>query len=97
MFSGTVLSDLNRQTYKDLNYDLYDSTLNGVVAAVRMEFLVILGNSPALFARSDILNALHGNIQHGFPPIGDPLQAAMAAEETCDQPHSLPYHQVINE
>ena len=39
MFSGTVLSDLNRQTYKDLNYDLYDSTMNGVVAAVRMEFL----------------------------------------------------------
>ena len=39
MFSGTVLSDLNRQTYKDLNYDLYDSTLNGVVAAVRMKFI----------------------------------------------------------
>ena len=38
MFSGTVLSDLNRQTYKDLNYDLYDSTLNGVIAAVRTNF-----------------------------------------------------------
>ena len=38
MFSGTVLSDLNRQTYKDLNYDLYDSTLNGVIAAVRKNF-----------------------------------------------------------
>ena len=34
MFSGTVLSDLNKQVYKDLSYDLYDSTLNGVVAAV---------------------------------------------------------------
>lgn len=36
LFSGTVLSDLNRQTYKDLNYDLYDSTMNGVVAAVTL-------------------------------------------------------------
>jgi len=34
LFSGTVLSDLNKQVYKDLSYDLYDSTLNGVVAAV---------------------------------------------------------------
>ena len=37
MFSGTVLSDLNKQVYKDLSYDLYDSTLNGVVAAVSLD------------------------------------------------------------
>ena len=36
LFSGTVLSDLNKQVYKDLSYDLYDSTLNGVVAAVSL-------------------------------------------------------------
>ena len=36
MFSGTVLSDLNKQVYKDLSYDVYDSTLNGVVAAVSL-------------------------------------------------------------
>ena len=37
LFSGTVLSDLNKQVYKDLSYDLYDSTLNGVVAAVSLD------------------------------------------------------------
>ena len=90
MFSGTVLSDLNRQTYKDLNYDLYDSTLNGVVAAVRMQFLVFL---------EILLNCLQRvTFLIRFVLLtGDPLQAAMAAEETCDQPHSLPYHQVFNE
>ena len=36
LFSGTVLSDLNKQVYKDLSYDVYDSTLNGVVAAVSL-------------------------------------------------------------
>ena len=52
MFSGTVLSDLNKQTYKDLNYDLYDSTLNGVIAAVRMKFI------KATFVLELLLNCL---------------------------------------
>ena len=43
MFSGTVLSDLNKQVYKDLSYDLYDSTLNGVVAAVSLDIGKALG------------------------------------------------------
>lgn len=33
-FNGIVLADLNSGMYKNLSYDLYDSTLNGVVAAV---------------------------------------------------------------
>jgi len=33
-FNGIVLADLNNEMYKNMKYDVYDSTLNGVVAAI---------------------------------------------------------------
>jgi len=33
-FNGILLADLNSGMYKNMSYDVYDSTLNGVVAAV---------------------------------------------------------------
>jgi len=33
-FNGIILADLNKGMYKNMSYDVYDSTLNGIVAAI---------------------------------------------------------------
>jgi len=33
-FNGILLADLNKELYKNMSYDVYDSTLTGVVAAI---------------------------------------------------------------
>lgn len=33
-FNGIVLADLNKSMYENMSYDVYDSTLNGVIAAI---------------------------------------------------------------
>ena len=37
MFNGIILADENKTIYRDLSWDLYDSAMTGVVAAVRQQ------------------------------------------------------------